>query len=56
MKNWENLIKIFEKYEEGADFVAECVYAFLCDHCPDDHEFMNDLSDFIESAHHESHN
>ena len=43
----ENLLDIFAKHEAESVFVAECVYAYLSEHCPEDKEFMEELIQFM---------
>jgi hypothetical protein len=48
LEKWENLIKILEKYEENAEFVAGCVYGYLAEVSPEDENFIDDLLEFME--------
>lgn len=43
-----NLINIFEEHQADSDFIAECVYAYLSEHCPYDGKFIADLIRFLE--------
>jgi hypothetical protein len=45
MEKWENLLKIFEKFEAESEFVAECVWSCLTEHS--DNEFENELLHFL---------
>jgi hypothetical protein len=53
VKDWEKLIKILERNQACADFVAECVYAYIVNYSFEtqkDKDFSNELVSFIESV------
>lgn len=46
----KNLFKILQKYQADYDFIAECVYGYLSEHCPDEREFMEELLELIKDG------
>lgn len=47
MKEWESFINLLEKHEVFSDFAAECIYAYLLEHFPEDEQFMDELLPII---------
>ncbi|WP_158211633.1 hypothetical protein [Alkalihalobacterium alkalinitrilicum] len=49
----KKLIELFKKHDADELFIAECVYAYLIDHCSDS-KFEDDLIEIIRGKQNEN--